>query len=74
MLAQADLAGLGARDVATLSGGQVARVSLLRTLLSDPVALFLDEPFSRLDASFPVLDSAICLGAQPRHPGSAGHA
>ena len=50
MLVQADLAGLGARDVATLSGGQVARVSLLRTLLSDPVALFLDEPFSRLDA------------------------
>ena len=49
MLAQADLAGLGGRDVATLSGGQVARVSLLRTLLSDPVALFLDEPFSRLD-------------------------
>lgn len=50
LLAQADLAGLSGRDVATLSGGQVARVSLLRTLLSDPVALFLDEPFSGLDA------------------------
>ncbi len=44
------LGGYGDRDPDTLSGGQKARVALMRMLLSGPKALLLDEPFSRLDA------------------------
>ena len=48
-LKQAELSGFEKRDPATLSGGQRARISLLRTLISKPDAILLDEPFSKLD-------------------------
>ncbi|KAA2315085.1 ATP-binding cassette domain-containing protein [Pseudooceanicola sediminis] len=49
-LEQAGLGDMASRDPATLSGGQKARVALMRSLLADPQALLLDEPFSKLDA------------------------
>ncbi|KDC48088.1 ATP-binding cassette domain-containing protein [Pseudoalteromonas fuliginea] len=48
-LEQVGLKDMGNRHPDNLSGGQQARVALLRILLSEPKAILLDEPFSKLD-------------------------
>ena len=48
-LQECGLDGFAERDPASLSGGQKARIALMRALLADPKMLLLDEAFSSLD-------------------------
>ncbi|WKW50206.1 ABC transporter ATP-binding protein [Rhodomicrobium lacus] len=50
LLKLVELSEFAERNVQDLSGGQQQRVALARSLALAPAALFLDEPFSSLDA------------------------
>lgn len=52
LLAEAGLAEFGDRRPGALSGGQAARVTLLRTLVREPALVLLDEPLAAIDAEF----------------------
>lgn len=48
-LAAMDLAGLEARDIGTLSGGERRRLAIATVLAQDPQVFLLDEPIQQLD-------------------------
>ena len=48
-LERVGLAGMGARTVTELSGGEAKRVALARTLATGPSVVLLDEPLTGLD-------------------------
>ena len=50
-LQEINLPALADKSPQQISGGQKARISVMRLLLAEPKAVSLDEPFSKLDKS-----------------------
>ena len=67
LLEQVGLTDASARRPRQLSGGMRQRVALCRALINDPTVLFLDEPFSALDAITRDEMSQVLLDLWDRH-------
>jgi NitT/TauT family transport system ATP-binding protein len=63
---QAGLDGFARYYPASLSGGMRQRVSLMRTLISDPEILLMDEPFGALDTHTKLDMHSVLLGLWER--------
>ncbi len=69
MLAQVGLAGVGTKDVATLSGGMRKRVGLARAMVGKPEILLYDEPTTGLDPIMTAQIDALIRATQDANPG-----
>ncbi len=65
-LEQCQLSGFERRDPKTLSGGEIARVSLMMLILAEPKLLLLDEPFSSLNKNLRTTMKSLVLDAMDK--------
>lgn len=68
MLSELKLTGLESRFPSELSGGQRQRLALGRALIVRPEVLFMDEPFSALDALLRARMQGCLAKLRQRHP------